>query len=193
MLPRARHFLFALLALTLASATPALAGNTGYGTPAWSRAPLTLLDGPGAGYAVVGAIADDQAITVYRCTVSWCLVQDGRSRGWAALSKLHFGLSSADPLTGPRLNYGSGGPGQVCFFEGANYTGASVCMGPGQVFKDLKLARMDNRFSSVSVEGHVSAAVCRDSDFQSYCTRIITSQPVLNRYLNREASSIRVY
>jgi hypothetical protein len=45
----------------------------------------------------------------------------------------------------------------------------------------------------VTVNGDVSAAVCRDSDFQSYCTRIIKSEPVLNRYLNDAVSSIRVY
>ena len=193
MLRRARPLLLALFALLLAGAIPAFAGGTGYGTPAWSRSPLTLFQGPGAVYDVVGAIAEDRAVTVYRCTVLWCVVQDGHERGWAPLSKLHFGLSSADPFTGPRLNYGSGGPGQVCFFEGRNYTGASVCMGPGRVFNDLLLAHLDNRFSSVSIEGDVSAAACRDRDFQSYCTRIIVSQPVLNRHLNDNVSSIEVY
>jgi hypothetical protein len=120
------------------------------------------------------------------------VVGQGHERGWAQISKLSFGLSSADPFSGPRLNYGYGG-GEVCFFEGRNYTGASLCVGSGRVFNDLLLYHLDNRFSSVTVSGSASAAVCRDSDFQSYCTRIIKSEPVLNRYLNDAVSSIRIY
>ena len=195
MVLRARQILLALIAplVLLFAVAPAMAEGPGYGTPAWSTQDLTLREGPGGPYDVVGAIAADQAVLVYRCTVRWCVVGQGHERGWAQISKLSFGLSSADPFSGPRLNYGSGGPGEVCFFEGRNYTGASVCGGPGRVFNDLLLYHLDNRFSSVTVNGDVSAAVCRDSDFQSYCTRIIKSEPVLNRYLNDAVSSIRVY
>ena len=193
MLQHARHFLYALLALTLCGAAPVLAAGTGYGTPAWSTQPLTLFEGPGGAYDTVGAIAADQPVLVYRCTVLWCVVENGTERGWASLASLSFGQTSADRFSGPRLNYGSGGPGQVCFYEGRNYTGASVCAGPGEVFNDLLLSHIDNRFSSVSVEGDVSAAVCRDRDFQSYCQRVIVSQPVLNRYLDNEVSSVRIY
>lgn len=38
-----------------------------------------------------------------------------------------------------------------------------------------------------------SAAACRDRFFQSYCERIVSSQPVLDQYLVRNLSSIRVY
>ena len=38
-----------------------------------------------------------------------------------------------------------------------------------------------------------SAALCRDRFFQSYCERIIESQPVLDHYLRRNLSSIRMY
>jgi uncharacterized protein YraI len=195
MVSRARQILLALIAplALLFVVAPALAEGPGYGTPAWSTQPLTLFEGPGGVYDVVGSIAEDQAILVYRCTVLWCNVGQGHERGWASMSKLNFGLYSADPFTGPRLNYGSGGPGEVCFYEGRNYTGASVCGSSGRVFNDLLLYHLDNRFSSVSVSGNVSAAVCRDRDFQSYCTRIIKSEPVLNRHLNDAVSSIRVY
>ncbi|MDB5537862.1 MAG: hypothetical protein JWP26_4274 [Devosia sp.] len=195
MVLRTRQILLALIAplVLLFAVAPAMAEGPGYGTPAWSTQDLTLRQGPGGPYDVVGAIAADQAILVYRCTVRWCVVGQGHERGWAQISKLSFGLSSAGPLSGPRLNYGHGGPGQICFFEGRNYTGASVCMTSGNVYNDLLLSHLDNRFSSVTVEGHVSAAVCRDADFQSYCTRIIKSEPVLGRYLNDAVSSIRVY
>jgi hypothetical protein len=85
------------------------------------------------------------------------------------------------------------GYGTVCFYEGRNYTGASLCGTSGQVFNDLKLYGYDNRFSSVKVDGYVSAAACRDRGFKSYCERIIESQPVLHPHLMRNVSSIRVY
>lgn len=193
MLQRTRLFLFALLALALAAATPALAGGPGYGTPAFSTTALTLFEGPGAAYDTTGAIETDQDVLVYRCTMLWCLVGKGHERGWASIDHLNFGLSPAPAFSGPRLNYASGGPGQVCLFEGHNYTGASICAGAGRVFNDLLLYRLDNRFSSVSVEGNVSVALCRDRDFQSYCERVTTSQPRLDKFLDNHLSAVRVY
>ncbi len=195
MVLRPRQILLALIAplILLFAAAPAMAEGPGYGTPAWSTQELTLFQGPGAMYGVVGTIAEDEAVLVYRCSVLWCVVGQGHQRGWTSLQKLNFGLFSAHRVTGPRLNSGSGGPAEVCFFEGRNYTGASLCLGPGRVFNDLLLNRLDNRFSSVSVEGNVSAAVCRDRDFQSYCERVIASQPVLDKFLNDNVSSIEIY
>ena len=102
------------------------------------------------------------------------------------MSAVRLVWRAADP-------YPAGGPGSVCFYEGRNFTGASLCAGPGQVFNDLTLYGHDNRFSSVEITGDVSVAACRDRGFQSYCERIIESQPVMDQYLVRNLSSIRVY
>lgn len=163
------------------------------GSHGWAQVDLTLRKGPGAAHDVVGTIAEDSAIRILRCQVTWCLVDGDGGRGWTSLEALSFGAGPEGPLFLVRPDYREGGPGTVCFYEGRNFTGASLCAGAGQVFNDLKLYGQDNRFSSVEITGNVSAAACRDRGFQSYCERIIESQPVLNRYLARNLSSIRVY
>ena len=179
----------AFLAATLLSA--AAARETG--SHGWSLAPLTLVDGPGPAYAPTGTIAAATAIRILRCQRIWCLVDGSGSRGWTHKARIGFGQAPRAPLSGPRLDYPAGGPGSVCFYTGANYTGTALCARSGQVFTDLARYGMDNAFSSVAVEGNVSAAVCRDRQLQSYCLRITQSQPLLDRYLRRNLSSIRVY
>lgn len=187
-----RSFLFLALAMLLSAASPsALAVESG--SHGWSRAELTLRDGPGAAYNVTGHIAERSAIMVLRCQKLWCLVDGKGGRGWSSKQYVSFGLMPAHPSNAPRLHYGSGGPGSICFYEGRNFTGAELCLGHGQVFNDLARWGLDNRFSSVRLTGNVSAAACRDRFFQSYCERIVASQPVLDQYLDNNLSSIHVY
>ena len=182
----------ALLAAVLALATPAFAFSES-GSHAWSARVLVLRDGPGAAYAVTGQIPAEVAIKVLRCQRMWCVVDGEGGRGWTSKDHVAFGKTPRDGLFEISPDYASGGPGQVCFFTGRNYTGTSVCAGPGQVFQDLALSGIDNAFSSVELRGNISVAACRDRFFQSYCERIIASQPVLNQYLVRNLSSVRVY
>jgi len=163
------------------------------GSHGWALTDLTLRSGPGAAYDVTGSVEENSAIRIIRCQINWCNVDNGPSRGWTSREALGFGRTPEGPLFAIQPNYPAGGPGEVCFYEGRNFTGLSLCAGSGQVFTDLALYGYDNRFSSVKVTGKLSAAACRDRKFQSYCERIITSQPVLNQYLVRNLSSIRVY
>jgi hypothetical protein len=163
------------------------------GTPGWALVDLTLRDGPGAAYAVIGTIPENSRIAVLRCAPRWCLVRKGHAHGWTSYGAVGFGRYPLGPFEGGGVYYASGGPGQVCFFEGAHYSGASACFKSGVNIRDLKLMGLDNRYVSVSVEGNVSASVCRDRNFQSYCTRIVTSTPVLNTYLAGKVSSIRIH
>lgn len=186
-----------LFALVLAIATLALSGPSvafsENGSHAWSTQQLDLRNGPGDVYDNVGFIEADVAIKVLRCQRLWCLVDEGSDRGWTPKRNIAFGRTSTDWPGGIHPDYPSGGPGVVCLFEGTHYTGASVCAGPGRVFNDLALVNLDNRFSSITIEGNVSAAACRDRSFQSYCERIIESQPVLDQYLHNALSSVRIY
>ncbi|MBN9334660.1 SH3 domain-containing protein [Devosia sp.] len=163
------------------------------GSHGWAQVDLTLRAGPGAQHDVTGSIAENSAIRIQRCQVNWCMVSAGSQRGWTSKEALSFGAGPEGPLFLVRPDYPAGGYGTVCFCEGRNYTGASLCGTSGQVFNDLKLYGYDNRFSSVKVDGYVSAAACRDRGFKSYCERIIESQPVLHPHLMRNVSSIRVY
>jgi hypothetical protein len=182
----------AVIGFGLSLLAPALAFSD-VGSHGWALQDLTLRKGPGAAYEVTGSIAEDSAVRIIRCQVNSCLVDGGTERGWTSRELLGFGKDSRGPLFVVRPDYPAGGPGQICFYEGKNFSGASICAGSGQVFTDLALYGYDNRFVSVEVRGNVSAAACRDRGFQSYCERIIESQPVLNEYLARNLSSIRVY
>jgi hypothetical protein len=177
----------ATLMLALAQA-PAMAASQS-GTHAFSEDTLRLHNGPGTGYDLTGEIATHSAIKVLRCQKLWCLVDGDAGRGWTYKRNISFGAIPGDWPDG-LARYPRGGT--VCFYTGTNYTGSQVCLGTGQVLKDLALSGLDNSFASVRVDG-TSVDVCRDRFFQSYCERIIQSQPVLDQYLRGALSSIRVY
>lgn len=175
-------FAAALLAL------PAQALETG--TAAWLINGQQLFEGPGQAYDVVGELGDETRIRVDRCTWRWCSVRAEGQRGWVSRDNVGFGQEPRGPLSGPRLDHPRGG--SVCFFEGANYTGASVCAEAGTVVRDLLLMGLDNRYSSIEVSGS-SVMVCRDRDFSSYCELIVESQPRMHGFLDDNVSSYRVY
>jgi uncharacterized protein YraI len=179
--------LVALLAIALSSA-PARAE---YGTEAWALTDLTLFQGPGNAYSVTGTITGRTEIQVERCAPRWCLVRQGHTSGWASRDHIGYGQEPNYPLTGPRLNYATGGT--VCFYTGTHYSGTEYCFEAGFVARDLLLHGIDNAFASVRIPDRGSASVCRNRDFHSYCERVVASQPVLDQYLMRNVSSIRVH
>ncbi|HET8725988.1 MAG TPA: SH3 domain-containing protein [Alphaproteobacteria bacterium] len=182
----------AVLAALLLAAAPAAAEHT-TGTPAWSIKPLTLYEGPGSNYDVTGSVEGKLRIYVDRCSNNWCRIHVGREHGWAALSRIAFGREPVGPLAHLWLNYNRNGPGTVCFYEGHDYTGYSLCGGTGYAVHDLLLMHLDNRFSSVSIEGNVSVMACRDRDFKSYCEHIDASEPALQGFLDNGVSSFQIY
>lgn len=179
----------ALLAL-LPIAPVSAASETG--SQGWSRTVLTLHSGPGLQYNATGQIPGEVAIKILRCQKLWCVVDGPGGRGWTRIGDVAFGktpYSYFDSRAPKRDYYG----GEMCFYEGTNYTGRSFCAHTGQTFPDLALAGWDNRISSVRVITPTSAALCRDRFFQSYCERIATDTPVLSEYLSRNLTSVRVY
>ncbi len=177
--------------LLIALGGPALSAETG--TLAWTLKPLTVFEGPGTAYDVLGDVEGKIRLRVDRCTYQWCQVHTARVRGWVPRGELNFGQYPRAPWSGPVFNYKSGGPGEICLYEGRNYTGDALCATSGTVVRDLLLHRVDNRYSSITVEGNVSVTLCRDRDFSSYCERVIRSQPRLNGFLDNNVSSFRVY
>jgi uncharacterized protein YraI len=189
MLAFARTLAMLAAALAIAAfAVPAAAVETG--TPAWLINGQSLLEGPGAAYAVTGELGDETRIHVDRCSALWCLIHAEGAKGWVSASNVTFGQEPRGPFTGPRLNYPTGGT--VCFYTGTNYSGTEVCSGPGFVVPDLLLYGRDNSFSSVTVGGG-SVTACRDRKFKSYCERIVEDQPVLTGFLDDGVSSYRVW
>jgi hypothetical protein len=149
-----------------------------------------LRNGPGFAYDVTGQLPTDIAIKVLRCQRLWCVVDAEGARGWTSKDHISFGKTPTDWPGGNNPDYPTGGT--ACFFTGTNYTGTSFCISSGRVIQDLALLNLDNVFSSVQINGG-SVAACRDRFFASYCERIIESQPVLDRYLRRNLTSIRAY
>ncbi len=207
MFSRARTFALALLTFSslvamafaglivafagIATASPAQAFETG--TAAWTLQPLSLREGPGNAYQHTGDVSGDLKIRVDRCSNRWCLIRGEGARGWVSIDHLSFGQHPLGPFEGPKLGYKRGGPGEVCLYEGANFTGAAVCAKSGFVVHDLKLYGTDNTISSVSVEGDVSVTLCRDRNFTSYCRLITSSESQLEGFLNNNLTSFRVY
>ncbi len=189
-----RHHLFAVLvsALAMFGLTLTSASAVEVGSPAVVLKTTTLLTGPGARYPVTAvAVAESQDVVVVRCSNRWCLI--GGTNGWMSIDDLSFGNFERRPFHGTVSGIGRGGPGTVCFYDGANYSGESVCLPSGAVARDLVLLGWDNRVSSISIEGSVSVNVCRDREFASYCELVGESQPHVNRLLNNAASSWQVW
>lgn len=180
--------LIAALAALLALVLPAAAIDTG--TRAWLIDGQSLFEGPGAAYRVVGELGGETRIQVDRCTYQWCRIHAKGQRGWVDRDNISFGQEPRGPLTGPRLNYGSGDV--ICLYSGHNYTGDSLCSKPGTVVHDLLLYGEDNHYSSVRV-GSGSVTLCRDREFTSYCERIVKDQPALHGFLDNNVSSYRVW
>lgn len=187
-----KQFLAALSAVALL-ALGTVAASAQSGTPAWSIRPLVLMEGPGHAYDVVGEIEADTRIRVDRCSKLWCRVHKGREAGWTKLWSIDFGDGPDSRYKFPKVGFNWGGPGVVCLYEGANFTGASICGKPGFRSRDLLLLDADNRFSSVSIEGDVSVLLCRDRDFHSFCIHYNDSQKHLHGFLSNNVSSVIVY
>ena len=177
-----------LLMLALVQ-SPAMAA-TESGTHAWSTDTLALRNGPGTNYDISGEISADLAIKVLRCQKLWCLVDGDEGRGWTYKRNISFGKTTANdwPNTSPVYPRG----GTICLYTGTNYSGTEYCLTTGQTIRDLAMLDLDNSFTSIRIES-TSVDACRDRDFQSYCERIIQSQPVLDQYLRGALSSIKVY
>lgn len=186
---------FLLLALGLAALfgamSPALALETG--TPAWLIKDTVLRQGPGHAYLATGEVDGKLKVRVDRCSRDWCQIRGQGQKGWVALDRLSFGQHPRGPFTGPRLNRPSGGPGTICLYTGANYTGSRVCATSGTVVRDLLLFQRDNAYASVKVSGNVSVMLCRDRWFTNYCQLFNESRANLPRFLNKAVSSYRVY
>ena len=79
---------------------------------------------------------------------------------------------------------------RVCFFENANFGGASFCVDAGQSYA-LMPTGWDNRITSIRVEPGYSVQVCRDTNFGGWCEEITADVPQLFGDRNNAISSVR--
>lgn len=181
----------ALLVLPASAVQPT--GSAAWTTDGWVSMPGSLYSGPGPRYDEVGSIGAGERVRVDRCTYRWCQIHTASMRGWLSLDNLSFGQAPDGLFAGPKFPTARGGAGQVCFYDGSNFTGDSFCANSGRVIRDLGLLGLDNAIASVEVGAGVSAVVCRDRGFRSYCEVVDVSKGHLTGLLTNSITSIRVY
>jgi hypothetical protein len=192
--------LLAFAVLALLAALPASAvqptGSAAWTTNGWATYDGLIYFGPSRGYRIAGHVAAGVRIRVDRCSGLWCQIRVGREHGWFPLDDISFGEFPGGWFrswpTGPRIAAATG-PGTVCFYTGANYRGRSLCLSSGQQYADLSLVGFDNAFSSVRITGSAGALACRDLGFRYYCKIIDASTRGLDRLLNKQITSVKVY
>jgi len=187
-----QRILMVLFSFLATSTLPTAVQAHSPSNPAWALASITMQSGPGTRYAPTqSSVVKGQEIAVTRCTNRWCTI-DG-VEGWLSMDNISFGQTASSAFSGPKFNTGRGGDGEICLFDGENYSGNSICLTSGNVATDLALLGWDDKISSVSVGSGVSVNLCRDRDFASLCALIDQSTPKLQRLLSNSASSWRVY
>ncbi|MCF6303093.1 MAG: peptidase inhibitor family I36 protein [Devosiaceae bacterium] len=171
---------------------PGTALASGSGTSAWVLKSTALYSGPGSNYPGTAIdVQQGQSVTVSRCSLRWC--QIANTNGWLSMDNLSFGQAAKGPFSGPKFEIERGGDGEVCFYDGVNYSGASFCLPSGATSRDLVLLGWDNKISSISVGEGVSVRLCRDRNFTSYCATVIKDTPALERFLGNAVSSYMVH
>lgn len=180
--------IIASLALLVFGASTAYAGSL-----AQTISDANLRLGPGTKYDVISSMEAGAAVDVERCHRRWCLIDAKGHRGWASIDHLTFGEEPRGPFSGPKNEQISQGTGTICFHTRENFSGETVCAQTGMVVPDLALYGYDNTFASVSITGTISAHVCREFNFGSYCETIAVDQPRLSRLLRNNVSSYRVW
>ncbi len=80
---------------------------------------------------------------------------------------------------------------RVCFYEYANYTGASFCIDANQSYS-LMPSGWDNRISSITVQPGYSVQVCRDAGFGGWCELYSSNVPQLVGDRDNAVSSVRM-
>lgn len=186
-------FIAALLAFVPvlpASAVQPL-GSAAWTTDGWTSFDGIVYSGPGRNYDEVGTITAGERIRVERCTRHFCQFHTASLHGWISLYNVSFGQKPDGWFVGPKFPVAGGAT--VCFYTGQNYTGASFCLSPGQLKRDLSLVGHDNAISSIDVGTGGKAMVCRDRFFHSYCVIIDANKPHLEKLLADSISAIRVY
>ncbi len=188
--------------------------------PAVASGNVNVRSGPSTSYAVVDTLRVGEAVEVEGCRSGWCYVTRPGPDGYVSASYLrrssgasmepNFNLSFNFPNGGSfsigsggvSIGIGGGGPGRpippggggmggdVCFYDGANFTGARFCMNRGQMTPNLNRSGWNNRISSIRNPDGLRVTVCDDAGYDD-CRTYSTSARTLGS-LNNAISSIRI-
>lgn len=116
------------------------------------------------------------------CTNGFCqLDNDFGPQGWVAEDFLEFDDYEPEPESFA----------EVCFFDKANFSGASFCLGAGEVESKLS-SKWNDRISSLTVEGDISIDLCTDRGLYGLCGTFTSDTRSLPAKLNNRVTSIEV-
>ncbi|WP_048648068.1 peptidase inhibitor family I36 protein [Nitratireductor soli] len=104
-------------------------------------------------------------------------------------------ISSYRVLRGGGYGGGNGGGGRfgrACFFEHADFRGASICFDAGEGTARLP-QQWNDRISSIRLEGRAQARVCQHENFGGWCETVRGDAARFSERHNDEISSIEVY
>ncbi len=202
-----RHIKLLLSALVLLPllATAVLAAEAR--ATAW----VNVRSGPGTSYAVIDTMAPGEVANITECQGSWCYVERDGPDGWVSSSYLTAAEESDDPdcsfqlvigPDGPRFAVtcgdGSGSsvtinptdPNRVCFYKGANFTGAKFCRTAGTY--NTMPAGFNDTVTSIRTYGSARVRVCEFANMGPYCRVVSSSESHLGAYLDNAISSFRI-
>lgn len=144
----------------------------------------------------VGASATVQVCGEINFT-GWCqtyvddIARLGANRNDSISSYRAIDLATATPTPVPTPTPTPVPVVQVCFYEGVYYSGASLCLAPGQAYPFLPTA-LNNRISSIRIEGNIAVQVCEDYNYNGWCEEYRQSLPQLGPGRDDAISSVRV-
>lgn len=80
---------------------------------------------------------------------------------------------------------------EVCFYDKANFSGASFCLEPGELHNKLS-STWNDRISSLEITGDISVDLCTDKGLYGLCGTFTSNAKSLPARLNNKVSSIEV-
>lgn len=203
-----RAILFPALALVATIGGAALAGEGA------STTNLNVRSGAGTANPRVGGLAPGDVVQIIRCDAdAWCQIAGAGVEGWVASRFLTAGpsyppidprcrweldITLADPQFRGICPAGVEPPAPppptgdlACLYNAENFGGTRTCLEPGE-YRTLP-AELDNSIASVQISGEARVRLCTDADLGGTCMDWLESALVLDRRLDKQASSVLVY
>ncbi len=206
--PKFLNVIIASTFVMVASTIAALA------VPATATTGVNVRSGPGTNFAVVDTLHAGQAVNVTECQGGWCYVEKPGPDGWVSGNYLQ--ATEAPPPNNSAANDAAAAAAinvfgtiaaavignivtppvvpapQICFFDGANYTGASFCVDAGT--SNTQLAGFWNdRISSVTVPAGSTVTVCRNASYGGPCRTYNADRAFLHALVNNKVTSFQTF
>ena len=184
----------AAAALCLAAGTGAALADT-----ATASSPVNVRYTPGG--AKVGVLYRGEEVEVLKCTGGWCLVSHPGPDGWVSQDYLEFADFGDDGQEDEVvIDLSDDGfeddqedeVAQVCFYDKANFGGASFCV-EGEETGNRLTGYWNDRISSIEIIGDLTVDLCTEKNLYGACGTFSSSRSSIPGALNNKASSYDIY